>query len=199
MSDQRPELPYASESFASRAMSMLWRNRSKKGKVAVVLLAVVLLSAVTAPFTDTDQQLADPNPVAASETSIPQAASAPTVTPQTNPPPSTAPPAPTAAPTTTLNETVSQRNARRSAESYLRFTSFSRDGLIGQLEFEKFSTADATYAVDSLAVDWRDQAVKKAEEYLRFSSFSRDGLIDQLIFEGFTRAEAEHGVNETGL
>ena len=97
------------------------------------------------------------------------------------------------------NETASQENARESAENYLRFQSFSRSGLIDQLEFEKFSTADATYAVDAIDVDWNEQAAKKAESYLDTSSFSKQGLIDQLLFEGFSQSEAEYGVSTTGL
>ncbi len=96
-------------------------------------------------------------------------------------------------------ETVSQANARRSAESYLSFTSFSRTGLIEQLEFEGYSTEDATYGVDAVGADWNQQAAQKAADYLDISPFSRSGLIEQLIFEGFTPAEAEFGVNSVGL
>jgi hypothetical protein len=96
-------------------------------------------------------------------------------------------------------ETVSQENARKKAESYLDSSAFSRKGLIEQLEFEGFSNADSTYAVDAIDVDWNEQAAKKAESYLEFSSFSRSGLIDQLLFEGFTQSQAEYGVGTTGL
>ncbi len=95
--------------------------------------------------------------------------------------------------------TVSQQNAKRSAESYLDFTAFSHSGLIDQLEFEGFSTEDATWAVDRLDVDWNEQAAKSAGSYLEFSAFSRSGLIDQLLFEGFTQEQAEYGVDQTGL
>lgn len=97
------------------------------------------------------------------------------------------------------NETVSQRNARRSASNYLRFMAFSRSGLIGQLEYEGFSTADATYAVTILNPNWYQQAAAKAQEYLRVMPFSRTGLIAQLEYEGFTHDEAVYGVNSTGL
>jgi hypothetical protein len=96
-------------------------------------------------------------------------------------------------------ETVAQANAVRSAEDYLSFTAFSRNGLIDQLEFEGYSTADATYAVDSLGVDWNEQAAQSAQDYLDFTSFSRQGLIEQLEFEGFTYEQAVYGVNTTGL
>jgi hypothetical protein len=98
-----------------------------------------------------------------------------------------------------VKETVSQSNARRSAESYLSVSAFSRTGLIKQLEFEGFSLIDATYAVDAVDVDWNEQAAKSAASYLEVSSFSRSGLIKQLEFEGFTREQAEYGVSTTGL
>ena len=94
--------------------------------------------------------------------------------------------------------TTSQSNAVRKAQSYLSFMAFSRSGLIDQLEFEGFSTSDATYAVDHVGADWRDQAVKKAQSYLSFMSFSNDGLIKQLEFEGFTHEEALWGVQHCG-
>ncbi|MET3165431.1 UNVERIFIED_ORG: hypothetical protein ABIB19_003865 [Arthrobacter sp. UYEF10] len=95
--------------------------------------------------------------------------------------------------------TVSQRNALRKAESYLGYTAFSRTGLIGQLEFEKYSTEDSTWAADRVKVDWNAQAAKKAKSYLEYTSFSRSGLVDQLLFEGFTPEQAEYGASTTGL
>ena len=94
---------------------------------------------------------------------------------------------------------VAQQNAVRSAESYLSFTAFSRSGLIGQLEFEGYSTHDATAAVDSLDIDYDEQAAKAAKNYLDLMGFSRSGLIDQLVFEGYTREQATYGVDQTGL
>ncbi|NLB20080.1 MAG: hypothetical protein GX829_04440, partial [Clostridium sp.] len=81
----------------------------------------------------------------------------------------------------------------------LDFSAFSRSGLIGQLEYEGFSTEDATYAVDSIGVDWREQAVKSAKNYLDFSAFSRSGLISQLEFEGFSTEDATYAVDQVGL
>ena len=90
-----------------------------------------------------------------------------------------------AATTTALgsNLTPSQQNALRSAQSYLEFSGFSRQGLIDQLSSEfadQYPVEDATVAVDSLNVDWIAQAVKSAQSYLESSGFSRQGLIDQL-------------------
>ncbi|MUU70545.1 Ltp family lipoprotein [Pseudarthrobacter sp. GA104] len=95
--------------------------------------------------------------------------------------------------------TVSQQNALRKAESYLKYSAFSRTDLIGQLEYNKFSTEDATWAVDRVTVDWNEQAAKKAASYLKYSSFSRGDLVDQLLFNGFTPEQAEYGVSTTGL
>lgn len=95
--------------------------------------------------------------------------------------------------------TVSQQNAKSKAGDYLKFTAFSRPGLIDQLVFEKFSAEDATWAVDHMTIDWNDQAAKKAKDYLKFTSFSRPGLVDQLLFEGFTPEQAEYGASTTGL
>ncbi len=98
-----------------------------------------------------------------------------------------------------VSESAGQKNARKSAESYLDYQAFSRTGLIKQLEFEGYSTEDSTYGVDSLNADWNDQSAKSAKSYLEYSSFSRSGLITQLLFEGFTQSQAEYGVSTTGL
>jgi hypothetical protein len=95
------------------------------------------------------------------------------------------------------DETGGQRNARHKAEEYLATGAFSKSGLIKQLEYEKFSTEDATYAVEALDVDWKDQAAKKAKEYMESGSFSRDGLKGQLTYEGFSAEEAEYGAAQT--
>lgn len=95
--------------------------------------------------------------------------------------------------------TVSQRNAVRSAEQYLDYSAFSRQGLIEQLEYEGFSTADATFAVDTITVDWNAQAAKAAKAYLDYSAFSRSGLIEQLEYEGYTPAQAAYGAAAAGL
>lgn len=95
--------------------------------------------------------------------------------------------------------TVSQKNAVRKAEMYLKTMAFSRDGLVQQLEFEKYPTEDAIYAVDNITVDWNEQAAKKAKQYLDSMPFSRDDLIRQLEFEKFTNEQAVYGVSKVGL
>ena len=95
--------------------------------------------------------------------------------------------------------TVAQENAIRTAQDYLDTSGFSRSGLIGQLSFEGFSAKDATAAVDSMKVNWNNQAARTAKDYLDTSGFSRSGLIDQLIFEGYTKTQATYGANSVGL
>jgi hypothetical protein len=105
---------------------------------------------------------------------------------------------PTPTPEPTPTATTGQRNALRSAETYLEIMAFSRSGLIKQLEFEGYSNEDATYAVDNVGADWLEQAARMAAGYLDLMPFSREGLIEQLIFEGFTREQAIYGVEANG-
>jgi len=76
---------------------------------------------------------------------------------------------------------------------------FSRSELIGQLEYDGFSKADATYGVDSNNVDWNQQASSKAASFLKIMAFSHSGLVEQLVYDGFSQAQAEYGVSTTGL
>ena len=55
-------------------------------------------------------------------------------------------------------------------------SAFSREGLIDQLMYEKFSTEEATYAADNCGADWNEQALKKALSYLDVSAFSYKGF-----------------------
>ena len=94
--------------------------------------------------------------------------------------------------------TLGEQNAYKKALRYLDYTEFSYTGLIGQLEYEGFSTEEATYGADHCGADWNEQAAKKAKSYLEYTSFSRDGLIKQLEYEGFTREQAEYGASAVG-
>lgn len=106
---------------------------------------------------------------------------------------------PTTTPSTsTPSPTTGEKNALRTAREYLNISAFSYTGLINQLEYEGYSTEEATYAVDNCNANWNEQAAKSAKEYLDISSFSRQGLIDQLIYEGYTQEQAEYGVTQNG-
>lgn len=100
--------------------------------------------------------------------------------------------------------TNQQRNAVRSAEDYIDYSGFSRDGLINQLSSDVgdgYNVDDATIAVDSLNIDYNKQASRSAEDYLSYSGFSCDGLINQLSSEAgdkYTKEQAEYGAQAAG-
>lgn len=100
--------------------------------------------------------------------------------------------------TAPANVTLGMKNALGKAQQYLKFTSFSKKGLIEQLEYEGYSVEEATYAVETIQVDWNDQCAKKAQQYLNFTSFSRKGLADQLEYEGFTSSQIAYGLAAVG-
>lgn len=94
--------------------------------------------------------------------------------------------------------TTGEKNALKKAKSYLEYSAFSRDGLIGQLEFEGYTNSEATYGADNVGADWNEQAIKKAGQYLEYSAFSYTGLVEQLEFEKFTHEQAVYGVDNCG-
>lgn len=98
----------------------------------------------------------------------------------------------------TNTATTGERNAVKKAQSYLDFTAFSRNGLIGQLEFEGFTKSEATYGADNVGANWNEQAVAKAKSYLEFTAFSYSGLVEQLEFEEFTHEQAVYGADKCG-
>jgi Host cell surface-exposed lipoprotein/Protein of unknown function (DUF2510) len=188
------------------------------GAVVVLFVVIGLVGsrdrpadvASATPVPTTQSVAATRSPVVASSAVVPSPAPAPITEPVVVAPVEAAPPV-IVEPTTTIaprptpasnpesGMTGGQRNAVSSARSYLDFSSFSRQGLIEQLEYEDYSAADATFAVDYVSPDWNEQAAKSAESYLEFTSFSYQGLIDQLIYEGFTPAQAEYGVDQSGI
>lgn len=90
-----------------------------------------------------------------------------------------------------------------SAQDYLRYSHFSKQGLIDQLSSrygEGFPKPVAIYAVNHISVNWNKQAVGSANDYLRYSHFSCSGLISQLessYGEKFTHKQAVYGARHT--
>ena len=167
------------------------------GGVIALLLVAGTVNAANKPSAGSPQ-------VVVATTSAPAVSTAPTTTaPATTAPATTAPATTQAPPPPATTEApalpVSQQQAVKSAEDYLDTMAFSRTGLIKQLEFEGFSAADATYAVDHVTVDWNAQADASAKEYMDMGGFSHKSLLAQLVFEGFTAAQAAHGVKSVGL
>lgn len=109
-----------------------------------------------------------------------------------------------AAPAWAGGMTGPQKNAVRSAKEYLSTMGFSRDGLIDQLSSdagEGYDISDATVAVDSLDIDWNQQAAKSAKEYLSTMGFSCKNLIEQLSSsagEQYTVEQATYGAKRAG-
>lgn len=101
--------------------------------------------------------------------------------------------------------TVAQKNAIRSAQSYLEFSGFSKAGLIGQLSSKSgdgFKKSDAVFAVNHIKVDWNKEAVKSAKSYLEIGGFSRAGLIQQLSSKAgdkYTLSQAKYAADHVGL
>lgn len=213
-----PELPYGAEpaSDGPALPARAWRRYRAWPLWGQIATAFVLLVAVTAPFTSTD----DAKQVSSSEEASPETTTTrkttttteePTTT--TEAPTTTTTEAPTTttteAPTTTTTEapsmSPSQAQAVGAAEDYLAFSHFSRQGLIDQLSSEygdQFSVADATFAVDWVSPDWNEQAAGSASDYLEFSSFSCQGLIDQLSSEygdQYTLEQARYGAQSVGI
>ena len=174
------------------------------GLLATLIIGIIIGVAIGS--TSKDSQLT----ISSKQTSTTTAkATTTTAPPTTTAAPTTAAPT-TEAPTTTTAppapaETPGQQNARQSAQEYLATQAFSRAGLIKQLSSQYgsgYSVADATYGVDSLNVDWNEQAAKAAKEYLATQAFSRAGLIQQLESQygsEFTHAQAVYGVTAAGL
>ncbi|BBG69036.1 hypothetical protein DX900_06195 [Serratia marcescens] len=109
-----------------------------------------------------------------------------------------------AAPTWAGDLTGPKKNAARSAKQYLSVAGFSRDGLIQQLSSDAgdgYEISDATVAVDSLNIDWNQEAVKSAKQYLSMMGFSCKGLIHQLSSSAgdkYTVDQATYGAKQAG-
>ena len=92
-----------------------------------------------------------------------------------------------------------QSEARDLAASYLENRVHSRASLIAEVVAAGYREPDATAAIDSLKVDWNDQAVQAAEIYVEKFEFTRTGLIAQLEVDGFESHQAQYGASAVGL
>ena len=149
-----------------------YRGLSTKWQIAIAAtLAVIGISAAAGPSDDTKPTIKTDAAASSSPTTDaahPTTTAAPAPTTTAAPPTTAAPTTTTAPPQTTTTAapvpaiSISQQNARGKAADYLDYSAFSRSGLIDQLKYEGFNEGDATYGVDSLGVDWNDQAAKKS-------------------------------------
>ena len=90
---------------------------------------------------------------------------------------------------------VAEGNALRSAESYLRYSEFSKVGLYEQLLYEGYTESESQYGVHNVSADWNQQALGTAESYLTYSGFSTGGLAEQLAYEEFTPEQITYAMN----
>lgn len=101
-------------------------------------------------------------------------------------------------PTIRKAKTTDEKNALKKAKSYLKSSSFSLEGLIEQLEYEKFTPDQTAYGVMNCGADWNVQAAKKAASYMKSLSLSKERLLEQLKYEKFTDTQAAFGVASVG-
>ncbi|MCL2627647.1 MAG: Ltp family lipoprotein [Oscillospiraceae bacterium] len=145
--------------------------------------------SVTTPSPTPGTPIPTPTPSATTPTPAPG-------TPTPTPTPGTTTPTPAPPPSSSV--TTSQSNALRKANEYLRIMAFSRDGLVAQLEFDRFTREDAIYGVDNCGADWNEQALKRARDYMKIMPFSHRGLVGQLEHDKFTSTQAKHGADNCG-
>jgi len=181
-------------------------------KVVIGTVSAFVVLGVIASAVGANSKKSTPTTTTASVTTVAPTTTQAAVTtttakkgPTTTQAPTTTTPPPTTAPAPV--ETVSETQAVTAAHGYLNLgTGFSQVGLIGQLDSpdgDGFSVADATYAVDSLNVDWNAQAVLSAQGYMALGTgFSQASMIQQLdssAGDGYTYAQALYGANAVGL
>lgn len=171
----------------------------KWGLIGTGGLLAACIAGTVGIGTAMEQAASESPPAAVSATSSPEGGWGADAAPSASAKPSPSPVASVKPTPAVKAPTVAQVNAVGSAEAYLATQAFSRTGLIKQLKFEGYSTADATYAVDHITVNWTEQADRSAKQYMEMMHFSRSGLISQLKFEGFTTAQATHGATSVGL
>ena len=78
---------------------------------------------------------------------------------------------------------------------------WSRESLIGMLMYGGYHREDSEIAVNSLGLDWSEQAVLAANDYIKSPSFlgSREDIVMWLVdIDEFTQEEAEYGATEAG-
>jgi len=102
------------------------------------------------------------------------------------------------------NLSSSEKKAYNSAKEYLSVKAFSKRDLINQLTSvnEGYSDSDATAAVNSLSVDWKDEARLSAKNYEDIFGYSCKELVHQLTSsagDGYTDEEAIYAANKIGV
>ena len=90
-------------------------------------------------------------------------------------------------------ESETKQTAVECALDYLDALYLSREGLIAQLVYEGYTEDESVATVDSLPVDWFDQAAGSAMDYLEYDSYSELELAQLLLNVGYSPEEAKYG------
>ncbi len=185
--------------FFPVGLYLMWAktNWSKVVKIIVtVFIGFVFLCALASNGSESGNIEAQPTNTEA--TTIAEETTEPATVEQTTAEPTTIEPTTKKVEPATNAVSLGKQNALNKANDYLSIMAFSEIGLKEQLEYDKFTSEEADYAVKNCGADWNEQAGKKAKEYLDLMSFSKQELIDQLKYDGFTQSQAEYGVTVAG-
>lgn len=155
----------------------------------------------------------DRRPASTPPTDPPVTTPPPTEPPATTPP-ATEPPATTGSPTSTGvpastdvvtkpgELTPTQQQAADEAADYVEFIPSSRARLIEVLTLDgTYTEPDATVAVDSLNIDFNEQALLESQTLIEYGTYARQSLIASLSWEyggAFTLEEATYAADNVG-
>ena len=85
--------------------------------------------------------------------------------------------------------TSGEKHAVRSAISYCLYSHLSYDGVIRQLEFEKYTPEEAKFAADHCGADWDEICEKATRTNLVYQGCSLESLRKYLSYDGFTEEQ----------
>ena len=98
-------------------------------------------------------------------------------------------------------EMIDKGRALRQAEICINGIGYSKISLCEMLmRSYNFSEEAATYAVDTLVVDWKEKAYEKLVSYLDVNKdWDYDRAYGQLEYEKFEKEEIEYALEKAGL
>lgn len=96
---------------------------------------------------------------------------------------------------TKINTDERKKEALELAKSYIEASTFSKSGLIKQLEYEGYTKKEATYAANRCGADWNEEAIEFA---LKHTPCSKESLESYLSCFGFTSSQIKFALKEIG-
>lgn len=76
--------------------------------------------------------------------------------------------------------------------------STSKSNLKEKLEAESYTPNEITYAMETIMIDWNEQAARLAKKYLKQKGYSKEGLADRLKLDGFSEEEINYALVDVG-